>query len=264
MPSIGSTIARPLLIALLAVLPVASLVGCSKVTLPPTAPDPGPSGGGGGATVSTTFKGTAAGAGNNQSAADGVLTVTIVTPTPNPGSPSAPMGAQAAVAASGTMIVDGGTVDLTGTYDDQTNALTLSGGGYSFSGGQSGGTLAGNFSGPGATGRFALYESTTTNPVSVLCGRYSRIRRGVSTEVGTLNFVISGTNVTAIAVNWSGQDSRTLNGTLSNGTVITIQNPQDPSGPPLITGTFDSGSGTATGLYWDRESQASTWRAGPC
>src|SRR5262245_3294828 len=62
---------------------------------------------------------------------------------------SAKAGTLAVASATGTInLENGGTVALTGTYDSSSGALTLSGGGYSFTGTVAKGEIFGTFTAP--------------------------------------------------------------------------------------------------------------------
>ena len=112
---------------------------------------------------STTFQGTIAGR-NGQTGTVNVsvqATVSITSLRPS-----------AVQQATGTVRPAGkSTVSLSGTFDDASGAVALSGGGYTFSGTVgSGGVLAGTYTGPeSASGGFSTLNSTTT-PVTVYCG----------------------------------------------------------------------------------------------
>ncbi len=69
-------------------------------------------------------------------------------------------------------------VVLSGTVNGA--ALSLSGGGYTFTGNQSGDLAAGDFTGPnGQSGTFSAVRTTTSAAVKVLCGEYTGDDSGV-------------------------------------------------------------------------------------
>ena len=77
------------------------------------------------------------------------------------------------VQASGDLQVigGGGSVGLSGTYEDSTREVTLSGGGFTFSGGVSedGAELSGTFSDPGsARGTFVTRNASATTVTTYL------------------------------------------------------------------------------------------------
>ncbi|MBL8979472.1 MAG: hypothetical protein JNM53_13730, partial [Gemmatimonadetes bacterium] len=90
----------------------------------------GSSNGGPGADTVSSFLGIIS---SDDAAESGAISITISTPNPAPPVPTS--FSYAVVPAEGSVTVLGGSsVDLTGTYDDGTKAVTLTGGGYSFAG----------------------------------------------------------------------------------------------------------------------------------
>ncbi|HKQ56538.1 MAG TPA: hypothetical protein VJY35_01605 [Candidatus Eisenbacteria bacterium] len=242
-----SSIRLAMSIALVAALACLGLTGCGDDP-PPNAP--GPSG-------STTFEGTIAG-----QTSSGTLTITVATSNPSP--QPRPMGASAVVTATGTVTPAGGPgVALTGTYDDQSDQVSLTGGGWTLAGGLTSFGLEGTYSGPGGVqGVFSVQRSGTgTDTVIVVVGTYSAT---VGTGSGNFNFafrpsITSGQNLHGNAFDSGVTTPIPLDGTATadglGGFDISIVNPQLPAGPPLATGkllldgnasgTFDTGTGNS-------------------
>jgi hypothetical protein len=146
-----------------------------------------------------------------------------------------------------------GTHALTGTYDDATNALNLSGGGYTFTGvfdGASG--LEGNYTGLNGAGLFVT--ALSAGNAQAFCGTFD------GDDDGTWNFVVNGTELSGTALTSSG-DVAPLDGTVTGG-AVSIVNPANPTGPPLATGTITGTSATGT---WDSGAgQSGTWAGNGC
>jgi hypothetical protein len=153
----------------------------------------------------------------------GVLTVTISTGTlavlPRAGSlvafvSTTPAYAAALVGvdASGTLAIQGGaSISLTGTYDTGTHGLSLSGGGYAFTGTYSNGVLSGTFTNPtGKTGGFSAQPGSTISVIPY-CGTYA------GAASGHWNVLLNSTNnvVSGIAVATSSGSPASIAGTAS-------------------------------------------------
>ena len=159
---------------------------------------------------------------------------------------------------AGTLLVSGTSIALTGTYDSASEAVTLSGGGYSFSGTRSGSILSGIFTAPGPiTGGFVL---TSGRSVRVYCGTSASATPGGPT--GTINLVITGSTIVGLAVKTQTGEVTVLNGT-SSGSTVTILNPGDPSST-FATGTLNAGPDTLSGTYDDGAGDTGTWNATRC
>ena len=110
-----------------------AFAGCNKNSTAPPVNTGNPPG-------TSTLVGTMAGA-----AVGGPVHLTL--PTSNPAPQSGPASAHAAVTATGTFTPNGaGAIALTGTYDLATKALSISGGGYTFTGTYLSGVLKGTWS----------------------------------------------------------------------------------------------------------------------
>lgn len=206
------------------------------------------------ATAATTFAGTIAGA-NGQS---GRLSVTVQTSLA--AAVSAPLltaqstaeKAQAVSQATGTLVTGGSTVSLSGTYDSTTTAISLGGGGYTFTGTIANGILSGSYMGPNnASGGFSSLNATTA-PVTRYCGTFTENAQagsGVFNVEVSANGVLSGNSIgtsgdarpsvltgqvtgsTFSATSTTAVDRQTITGTIQNGT---------------ISGTFPGGSISGT------------------
>src|SRR4029077_8252281 len=173
----------------------------------------------------------------------GVLTVTVssgtLTVLPRTGSllaflsAATPAYASAlvGVSATATLKIQGGaSISLTGTYDTGTHTLSLSGGGYAFTGTYSNGLLSGTFTNPtGLTGGFSAQAGSTSSVVGY-CGTYAGAASGYwNLTLDSTNNLISGIAVdtqsggissvagTASGNAWSGTYART-GGTGGTGT----------------------------------------------
>ena len=156
-----SRLARPVcgfaLIALLA------LSGCGDSDDNPVNP-------GGGGSTSTAFTGMA-----TSGTQSGKLTVSVGTTSLAPRWGS--RAGAAVVTATGVIVINGSTYNLTGTYDNTTDSLTLSGGGYTFVGsyetvGVPQPSLVGTWAGPGGqSGEFVCPVGTATS-IKVYLGTF--------------------------------------------------------------------------------------------
>src|SRR5262245_5442466 len=163
--------------------------------------------------AATTLVGTMAGAD-----VGGSVRVTILTGTPGP--QAGPMGATAAVNASGTFSPNGGgPLVLSGSFDLSTQTLTLAGGGYSFLGSYVSGVVKGAWSRTptAGNGSFILLVQNSTTPIRTYCGTFTSTKGG---EGGRFNLVVQGTVVDGIACTSSGTEIP-LQGSLG-GTTLTV------------------------------------------
>jgi hypothetical protein len=197
----------------------------------------------------------------------GSLSLTSPTPPPVAGA-GVPAGPSAAPGASmgiinltGTVsLSDGTNATLTGTWDTGTGALSVTGGGFTFSGTMAGGHLSGGFTGPSITGLFSLQVSTTSSDLTVYCGTFTGRTpealpsggTGQGPDDGTWNLVVGATTVDAIVLS-DGGDQVVLEGTRS-GTSITLSVPGGTaagtisgSSNEFVSGTYNvSGAGSGT------------------
>lgn len=166
----------------------------------------------------------------------GLLDVTIDT---SPLAPAWQRASAANVTALGTLSPDvGGTVNLSGTYDPDTDSLRLTGGGYTLAGVYLPGgvppRLTGRFTGPLGAGSFVALAGSRT-AVRTFCATYENQDASLW---GTLNFAISGTTVTGFEV----EDGDTLVVALT-GSVSATGTPRTLS----FVGASFQGNGT-----WDQ------------
>jgi len=210
-------------------------------------------GGGGGGGGTSSFVGTVVGGAANDES--GSLTFDIAGAALAPPA-SITTNSSATLTVTGTLTLvspAAGTVPLTGTYDDATNALDLSGGGYAFTGVFDGTSrLEGTYNGANGAGLFVT--ALDLGNAVAFCGTFD------GDDDGTWNFVVNGTTLSGSALTSSG-DAAPLDGTVA-GTDITIVNPVNPTGPPLATGTI-TGT-TATGTWDTGAGQSGTWTGNGC
>ncbi|HSE46780.1 MAG TPA: hypothetical protein VLA89_15770 [Gemmatimonadales bacterium] len=210
-------------------------------------------GGGGGGGGTSSFVGTVVGgAANNES---GSLTFDIAgTALAPPASITTMSSASLTVTGTLTLVSPAaGTQTLTGTYDDATNHLDLSGGGYTFTGVFDGTSrLEGTYNGANGAGLFVA--ALDLGNAVAFCGTFD------GDDDGTRNFVVNGTVLSGSALTSSG-DVAPLDGTVTGG-AVSIVNPLDPQGPPLATGTITGPS--ATGIWDDGQGSSGTWTGNGC
>jgi len=187
--------------------------------------EPGDGGGGGGATTTTTLSGALA-------AADGRTgTLSLTGQVPAASTVAAPTGVslsvQATISLAGKVeLSDGSTATLSGTWDNTTGAITITGGGYSFTGTFVNGVLSGPFTGPSIEGIFSLRVTGTSAGSDVYCGTYTGREleddplgnTGYAPDNGTWNIVVTGSDVDVIVLS-DGGEQLVLNGTRTGQTV---------------------------------------------
>ena len=205
---------RALPFSVLAVFAAAGLTSCAgKSATAPTPP--------GTATYEGVFAG---GKGEN-----GVLTITVPAATSAPALSHTTTRASLGVASSpfdvtGTLaFVGGGSVNLTGTFDGSTGALSLTGGAYTFTGSLVQGVLGGTYVGPSGSGSFSTLTSSS-NSVRVFCGTYSGVDPGTGFHFnGIWNVALVNTSFAGAGVSLSDDPDPvfTLRGTL-HGNAVTL------------------------------------------
>ena len=145
------------------------------------------------------------------------------------------------------------SVALAGNFSTSTDSLLVSGGGYSFAGELSGGTLSGEYTGPHGSGAFTLQPSTG-NGVKVYVGAYTS-QAGQSD--GNFNLVVRAGVITGLAVS-SGGTKVPLNGSVV-GDSISVFVPGSSS-VLLAHGSFsDTSHVAAAGVYDDHSSDHGIW-----
>lgn len=206
------------------VLVMAAACGGGGSATTPTTPTPTPST----PTPSTTFQGTIAGR-NGQT---GTLTITVQATVS-----MTSLRPLAVAQATGTVRPAGGSATtVTGTFDDTARTLTVSGGGYAFSGSiGSSGALSGTYPGPNnVNGGFSsLYATGGT--VTAYCGTLT------STEgPGVLNVQVStGGKVSGMAAFSSGTCA--LTGSVT-GAAISMTSCEGNPATGTISGSSTSGT----------------------
>ena len=206
-------------------------------------------GGGGGGGSTTTFLGIVS---SDDASESGSVSVTVS--TANPSAPAPTGVAIVSVAASGSFkIVGGATIALTGTYDDVTGALDVTGGGYTFTGTYDGNNrLEGTYTGPSTQGTFVTAQSDANT--AAYCGTYA------GDDQGVWDFVIDGNTLLGQAVSSATGGGLPLDGSIS-GNNITILFPGTQT--VLATGTK---SGSNVSGTWDdpNSTDAGTWTGTVC
>jgi hypothetical protein len=194
--------------------------------------------------------------------------LTLTSPSPSPASGIAPAPPAMAGSSSGIITLtgtvslsDGTTASLSGTWDTGTGALSVSGGGFTFSGLFSGGHLSGSFTGPSITGVFSLQAGSASAGATVYCGTYTGRQpeslpgggTGQGPDNGTWNLVVGATSVDVIVLSASGEPAA-LSGTRS-GSTITLTVPGGTAvgtikgaNGEFVDGTYDI-PGTSSGTF---------------
>jgi hypothetical protein len=221
-----------------------TLAGCGSDD---DGPGPGPG--------ATTFAGVAAGTGGTS----GSINVTVATATPAPAGPARITRPLTVVNATGTFTLNGGSaIALTGTYDDQTNVLVVTGGGYAFTGVYANGVISGTFTGPGGVdGAFSMQVSTGV-AARAYCGEYTS---DVGGGGGTFNLVVTGATVSGVAWDVDSDTATPLIGTrLANDSLyVSIAS----TTTQVAAGTVSSDSATVSGVY-SIDGDTGTWSGGLC
>lgn len=89
------------------------------------------------------------------------------------------------VSLTGTLTPTGGqAIELTGSYDPETGALSLSGGGYTLNGTITEGGFSGDYTGPNGAGKFQA-TSNANGSVEVFCGSIAGAGNGPMTLIVT-------------------------------------------------------------------------------
>jgi hypothetical protein len=204
---------------LVAVLTIAlalmTVVACSST-------DYSGSNNGGGGTQPTTYSGVVSGASTS-----GTLSLTIAAYAAQTGMVRL---AASTVSVNGTLTLVGGTtVALAGTYDTGTGLITVTGGGYTFTGYVVAGQLQGSWSGNGDSGSFTALVATGSI-VTLFCGTYT------GTGSGNWNLAQSGSILAGSYKDTNGQTGGYVWGSV-NGTTVSLSFGQ----------TVATAIGTATG-----------------
>lgn len=157
----------------------------------------------------------------------------------------------------------GGTVSLTGTYTAPN--LSVSGGGWTFTGTISNGIITGTFTGPSGPGDFEALSSPAGSPATVMCGTNAGTDNTGSPTSGTFHLIIGSGVFLIIVDNGLVLPQGTYTGTTFDAYTKSL-NTTSGSSSVTIHGTFNSTS--ASGSYSvhnsDGTSDAGTWTAGAC
>jgi hypothetical protein len=151
------------------------------------------------------------------------------------------------VAVTGTLKLAGSSaIELTGTYNTSTHALSLAGGGYTFTGTFADGRIDGTFTSPSESGTFSVQPSSDTATIRNYCGTYSG-----STDQGHFNIAVNSSAGTLSGAWSSESDGKTggLSGTTSgNSVTVNVLEGGAPNGT-VVNGTITetSVSGTFSG-----------------
>jgi hypothetical protein len=157
---------------------------------------------------------------------------------------------------SGTLVLNGGApVTLTGTFDTETDELSVSGGGYAFTGvfdGEHG--LEGTWTGPGGSG--GTFVTTDLDSAKAYCGSYATDDED---DAGTFSFVIGGSILRGAAVSSEDESLIPLDGTV-NSNAITIYIP----GTTTVLASGTRNGNNVSGVFDDHQGNTGTWSGGAC
>lgn len=207
----------------------------------------GNGGGGGGGGNTTSFLGIMA---TDDGQKSGEVSITIQSGSLLIEAPTA--ASLSAFTATGSHKLEGPAVALSGTYDDQTKDLTLTGGGYTLAGTFDGvDRLEGAFSGPGASGTFVTAKRQSGT--AAYCGTFT------GDDDGTFSFTVSGGKVLGTAVPISGGAAIPLDG-VKSGSAITIYVP----GTTLVLAAGTISGSNVSGTWDDHQGSTGTWSGSVC
>ncbi|HWA16224.1 MAG TPA: hypothetical protein VG817_07320 [Gemmatimonadales bacterium] len=184
----------------------------------------------------------------------GALLLEIAEATSLRGAPSAPL--LVTVNVTGTLLWgDDPAITLTGTYDTETGVLTVTGGGYTFSGVlDDDGQLQGTWTGPG--GLSGTFVGTAESGATVYCGNYIT---NDEDDSGSFSFVIGGGILRGSAVSSEGGDAVALDGVVS-GNSITIYFP----GTTIALAVGTRNGSNVSGTFDDKQGNTGTWSGSAC
>ena len=213
--------ARRSLLLLALLVPFA--VGCDSTEDPPPAGTAG------------TYVGTLAGAQTS-----GVLEVTI---DGDDASGSFALTGGAARSASASAMPP-----LTGSFNSGTGALSLEGGGYTFTGSLVNGVLSGTWTGPdGTSGSFSALLEGEGTVVAVYCGVYDTVN-----DNGTFNLVRQDASLRGFAVSSDDGDTIDLSGSVSGNTLMIFATAAGQTAN-VATATLSADGSTFSGTVNDPE-----------
>jgi hypothetical protein len=198
-----------------------------------------PNGGGSGSTVTGEYVGELSGAGLT-----GVLDVTFSSGT-SATSNVRVLDTADLETATGTLTLPGGaSIALAGTFDPDTGALSIAGGGYSFDGTLRGDGVTGTFSSPGGSGSFSLLKGG--GGAQLFCGTYS------GQDAGVWNLVVAPSSAAGSIASDVGSASSALTCTVS-GASLSCQSASGIVASGTINGT------TASGQWHDGNGNGGSW-----
>ena len=155
---------------------------------------------------------------------------------------------------SGTLLLGGNPVVLSGTTDTSTNAVNLSGSGYTFTGTVSGGIYSGTYTGPkNVVGAFSTLN-TAQGVVTAYCGTYTEDRHPTgapaSTAGGVFNLQIAANGAVSGATSPTSGDggAGTFTGQ-ANGATVNVHHAANnkPGNDDDLIATIQNG--TISGSY---------------
>ncbi len=183
----------------------------------------------------------------------GVLTLNFASAPPKV-APSIINSIATIINVTGTVKIGGITINLTGTYNTDTDSLIVSGGGYNFKGKLNSSNLSGTYTGPNGDGSFTAESSTADGSVKVYTGTSHETSPDTSNH-GRFLLVVKGIALTGIT-----DYGQKVGGTIS-GTHLSVHFEESPaveiaqgnvSGDGTsIQGTYSvaTESGTITGTW---------------
>lgn len=188
-----------------------------------------------GATGGTQYKGTFAGKGEG-----GSIDVTVSSAAGDVTQKS--IHVMATLQVTGTLKISGGTTSvISGTFDDVSNTLTITGGGYTFTGKLAANGISGTYSGPNGSGNFSVLSGAASK---AFCGTYGA---GASTSgAGVWNFTVNGTALVGSFSDLTGAGGA-LTGTVAADGKVDIKS-TGGTATGAITG--DTANGTYPGGSW--------------
>ena len=158
--------------------------------------------------------------------------------------------------AAGTLKILGGTtINVAGTWEPATGAMSVSGGGYTISATFANESLTGTFTGPTAPGVVAAMPAGRGTTVEVYCGTHSQTTfshpgpNNTPGVKGFWNLVRRGSSLVGVGSDKGG--SMVITGTIT-GTAVTIA---DGRASPA-TGTLSGNSMSGT---WSDAGDGGTW-----
>jgi hypothetical protein len=215
-----------------------------------------PAGPGGGGPSNTAFVGVFSNGTEN-----GKITISVASTSLAPRIRAAQSGAAVVSAAAMLSISGGGTQALTGTYNDVTDTLNVSGGGYTFVGEYDSSndppSFLGTYTGPNGAGFFgALDQTAITSTIEVYLGTFQSDSTGTS---GTFNVARYDTLAGGLAFVAGSMIVIPMDGSVSaTGTMRDVTLMADEGSLTLgATGTLDTSAHTMSGTWHTFDSDIS-------